>query len=1739
MKKLMISTIILLPLLILAIMLVSGAIMSLVTHIYVESIEFVQDDTLVLVLKDEAAPPSAKCEVNILPLKATNRDIVFESKDQSIVTIDSEGVVTAKYFGETYVTVSSKENKAAVAQRKVLVTDNEVHSVKIQPFVDNMYNGDSQRLTVKVLPEEANDQSITWLSSDENVLTVSSTGEVVCRGAGTATVTARSKAKPEVEDVVTIHCFQQLKSISVDGPQEELVTGLEADFPKIVPTPLNATYTVEYSSTNEDVATVDKATGHITFKHAGYVIITATASDVKGNKSKVSVSYHCTDGYFEIGSLFGDKLEYAYDYDANANKPLDIKLNIVKDVAYREIVSVSYKHNDKTYNSKDGDKFALITFDEATNTFTLNSVGDDYPLGTVEITVNAKKYSVDDKRLIETHTDKCTVTITRKTKSIKFIDENGDTPAQTVALKDLTFADATKTGSVASGIGIILAPANHTDDYLLSVASGDATISENKYLRFAKEGEVTVKAYIDGNEDVNAKLTLSYLAPKPEEKRIEVTEEGNLPNVNLNFTESGADTCYLDIKPPAGKEAKYVSNNKEVVDFDNDTVRLVAKKGGFATVTITFVPIQAAVAYASRASEASEDEIILKIYVDKPVGLNDVTITPTLERTQENSVGYTVVFAVDPDAMEGKEVYIDGQKATAKDGNVLEYVGTHNFANKTENITVAVRYAEVVKEYDAEKTGEIFTKDHAVETTRGNLKNAPTLKVGGKAFDGNISFGNIGDKITLDIEATLDPTDFTLDEKKIYFSEADNIDKFTSQVTVKDNAHATVTLTATKTLGTATPYYLNIAGHSFTLNVKIDALADQIKLEYDPGKGMLKALSDGTTYNTLLKNLTFKATISRADGEEITVKGFTYSFGDGEHPVIKLEDTITLENLKSGETTLTVKTGRDTTFTVTIDRHSLDQNDFETFVLQYPFDNGTKQLDAFSFSDGATQKINFPAKFQGAFELVVNVPELEGEDVFDGGNVFKGFDLTSVDEEITNLFKVTFDDDVWENRVEVLQEADAWTIKYYVETPSGGEAFKNKVMRFACGENSVTLSLSRVELVRIEFDGFDMGDKSNGGDVYKGYQQVRVFAKHSDFGDGKGKVDYIRVPVNALSEVVFNTPADPLAIKWTLTKYNSKDGTHETLVQQDGLSVTYKQNGYTIEKGSEGHSVLKDADEKIIAQNGVYQSGAEQVPWVDAFAENGYAHIYFGNFVGLSEVDVQNDYFGNFAEEEGWTKPNEVQNDNSGRNFTPSGGAFSYLRVDAGDGEEVNAHFNFNVLQDDADALVNVYNATGYYANNKIVLHENLYGPGELGTEGENFNKATANDLFLNNSSGLGKTTIYGNGYQVNFEAKNAELVKAGDKGTSNGVHVQKAINTTIKASTPTEIIDKYKHVVVLEMQYAYYCDVEYYSKISPWGAGSSTPGYIYLKNTALRCAAQCALQLYYSTSTAYIENVVLNECVGGFVSDSQDGRYDVVYNFKGFVDVLNYMSFSGLADSINQQVGMMALLGFDAEIMKNEQYLEWFGKTPNTIVSITNGREPWLTSRFFNVFLYNRYKTEQNSTLTIKYWNNNAQQYQTKEEGGAFDNGVSLATPIDQEAVMDGFLKMGYYRVFVYDNSVALDGGQKTGDSQYYNDRNMNELFSESRYIRLLCQYKTLDSDGQTPIKNYDHILWHTNRVYRDYSIIGEREDHIDNLKKSLEGTTWEDGSGVNSEGEPFDPPTEASNLLATALPERKQFAA
>lgn len=138
----------------------------------------------------EISPTTATMHVGgTKTLKGTtnpsNLTLTWKSSDTSIVTVSSSGKVTAKKAGTATITASFKyKNKTYKATCKVTVKTPKVTLSKTSASVTV---GNSLTLTETHSPSNA---SVAWKSSDTSVATVSSSGKVVGKKAGTATITA-------------------------------------------------------------------------------------------------------------------------------------------------------------------------------------------------------------------------------------------------------------------------------------------------------------------------------------------------------------------------------------------------------------------------------------------------------------------------------------------------------------------------------------------------------------------------------------------------------------------------------------------------------------------------------------------------------------------------------------------------------------------------------------------------------------------------------------------------------------------------------------------------------------------------------------------------------------------------------------------------------------------------------------------------------------------------------------------------------------------------------------------------------------------------------------------------------------------------------------------------------------------------------------------------------------------------------------------------------------------------------------------------------------------------------------------------------------------------------------------------------------------------------------------------------------------------------------------------------------
>lgn len=129
--------------------------------------------------------------VTVSPADADNQDVAWKSDNEDVVTVDNNGVVTAVAPGTATVTVSTLDgsNLSATCEIRVVKPVVLVESITLDITDATLNVGDTMMLMATVLPEDADNREVTWISGNEDVVTVNNNGVVTAVAPGTATVT--------------------------------------------------------------------------------------------------------------------------------------------------------------------------------------------------------------------------------------------------------------------------------------------------------------------------------------------------------------------------------------------------------------------------------------------------------------------------------------------------------------------------------------------------------------------------------------------------------------------------------------------------------------------------------------------------------------------------------------------------------------------------------------------------------------------------------------------------------------------------------------------------------------------------------------------------------------------------------------------------------------------------------------------------------------------------------------------------------------------------------------------------------------------------------------------------------------------------------------------------------------------------------------------------------------------------------------------------------------------------------------------------------------------------------------------------------------------------------------------------------------------------------------------------------------------------------------------------------------
>ena len=530
---------------------------------------------------------------------------------ESVTSIGDEAfyyctnLATVINYSKLYISVGSKSYGYVAYYATEVIKGVKAESVTLNMTSLKLEVGDTELLKATVLPEDTTDKTVTWSSSNDEVVTVNENGEIEAVALGKATITATCgsvSATCEVDVMIFAESVTLSKtSVTLKAGESETLTATVK--------PDNTTYkTVTWTSTKEDVATVDE-NGKITAVSKGAATIIATCGTVSATCA-VTVEYSdATDIIVTPGSGLDDIFTKGLTIKDGESKKID--LTVVPATASPEFVWTS-SNEDVVTIDKEGNITAVgvgtatvtVTSGEFSKTFTVTV--DPVPAESVTLSKTSVTLKVGESEILvatvlpENTTDK-TVTWTSSDISVVTVDENGKLTAvgggnATVTATCGSVSATCKVTVIVPAESVLLSASDvemlvgdtemlvatvlpeNTTDKTVTWESSDAsvvTIDNGGYLTAVGAGNAVVTA-VCGNAYAACKVAVS-------KRTQEIVWEQSFDDVRTGesifleaFTTSGLEVRYEIVE---GGELVSLVDNILTVDAEG-IVRIVALQDG-------------------------------------------------------------------------------------------------------------------------------------------------------------------------------------------------------------------------------------------------------------------------------------------------------------------------------------------------------------------------------------------------------------------------------------------------------------------------------------------------------------------------------------------------------------------------------------------------------------------------------------------------------------------------------------------------------------------------------------------------------------------------------------------------------------------------------------------------------------------------------------------------------------------------------------------------------------------------------------------------------------------------------------------------------------------------------------------------------------------------------------------------------------------------------------------------------
>ncbi len=390
----------------------------------------------------------------ITPVETTDKTVTWSSSDPTVATVDNNGIVTAIKQGVAIITASTANDKEAYCKVTVVPVIIAVEGIEVSPTKLNLKEGSTYTLIANIIPESATDGSLTWKSSNKDIVTVSETGVVTAISVGTAMVYVSSSNGLTAACTVTVEpAIIPVDAISLSNTKLLMREGYSTELIAIVH-PDNATdKRVTWASDNEEIATVDD-NGKVT---ANTAIVN---SHLKGQ------------AIISATSVFNPKIKaecvVTVDKEENINAVTDISLNeqeismFVGEIFHLIATITPEDATDKTVTWKSSDRSIAIVSEEGVVTALSEGTAIIYASSPNGLTVE------------------CRVTVSRK-----------EIPVESISLSNIELL--MRKGHTAELLAIVR-PIDATDQRVIWTSSDESivTVDQNGIVTAVEVGKADV-----------------------------------------------------------------------------------------------------------------------------------------------------------------------------------------------------------------------------------------------------------------------------------------------------------------------------------------------------------------------------------------------------------------------------------------------------------------------------------------------------------------------------------------------------------------------------------------------------------------------------------------------------------------------------------------------------------------------------------------------------------------------------------------------------------------------------------------------------------------------------------------------------------------------------------------------------------------------------------------------------------------------------------------------------------------------------------------------------------------------------------------------------------------------------------------------------------------------------------------------------------------------------------------------